>query len=62
MEILHILLILIIIGVALWLVETYIPMDAAIKVVFRVVVVLFLVIWLLSLFGIGSGMYIGSHR
>ena len=45
---------LIVIGVALWLVETYIPMSPPIKVVIRVVVVVLLVLYLLRLFGIAD--------
>lgn len=47
-----VLITLIIIGVCLWLVEKYIPMDQAIKTVIRVVVVLLVCLWLLSVFGI----------
>ena len=52
MPVLTLLLYLIVIGVALYLVETYIPMSAPIKTIIRVVVVLVLVIWLLGVFGI----------
>jgi len=47
-----VLVVLIVIGVLLWLVETYIPMAAPIKTIIRVVVVLFLCLWLLSVFGL----------
>lgn len=47
-----VLLVLVIIGVCLYLVEAYIPMAAPIKLVIRIVVVLFLVLWLLQVFGI----------
>lgn len=40
------------IGVVLWLVNTYIPMDAKIKSVLNVVVLIIVVIWLLQAFGI----------
>jgi hypothetical protein len=50
----ELLLILIVCGVALYLVETYIPMSPPIKVVIRVVVVLLLVLVLLRAFGIGD--------
>jgi hypothetical protein len=46
---------LVILGLALYLVETYIPMSPPIKTVLRVVVVLILVLWLLRLFGLWSG-------
>lgn len=46
------LLTLVIVGVALYLIETYVPMSPPIKTVLRVVVVLILVLWLLRLFGL----------
>lgn len=46
------LLVLIIVGVVLYLVETYIPMSPPIKTVIRVIVVLILCFWLLRLFGV----------
>lgn len=52
MSLISALVLLIIIGVALYLIETYIPMSPPIKIVIRVVVVLLLVLWLLQLFGI----------
>lgn len=46
---------LIIVGVLLWLVNTYIPMDGKIKKILNIVVVIAVVIWLLQVFGlIGS--------
>lgn len=50
MDLLSLLAVLIILGLCLYLVETYIPMDPAIKTVIRVVVVLALVFWLLRTF------------
>jgi hypothetical protein len=43
---------LIVIGVLLWLVNTYIPMDGKIKKILNVVVVVCVVVWLLYAFGI----------
>jgi hypothetical protein len=43
---------LIVIGVLLWLVNTYIPMDGKIKKILNVVVVVCVVVWLLFAFGI----------
>ena len=43
---------LIVIGVLLWLVNTYIPMDGKIKNILKVVVVVCVVVWLLFAFGI----------
>ncbi len=52
MPIITIILVLIIIGVILWLINTYIPMAASIKTIINIVVVLCVIIWLLSVFGI----------
>jgi hypothetical protein len=45
---------LIVIGVLLWLVNTYIPMDGKIKKILNAVVVICVVVWLLYAFGIIS--------
>lgn len=44
--------VLVVLGLCLYLVETYIPMSPPIQMVLRVVVVLFSVLWLLRAFGI----------
>lgn len=43
---------LIVIGVLLWLVNTHIPMDAKIKQVLNVVVIIIVVLYVLSAFGV----------
>ena len=43
---------LIIVGVLLWLVNNYVPMDGKIKQILNAVVVICVVVWLLSAFGI----------
>ena len=43
---------LIVIGILLWLVNTYIPMDGKIKNILNTVVVICVMIWLLYAFGI----------
>lgn len=43
---------LIVVGILLWLVNSYIPMDAKIKNIFNIVVVVIVVIWLLQSFGL----------
>jgi hypothetical protein len=52
MSLISILIALIIAGVALWLINTYIPMDGKIKKILNVVVVIVVVLWLLSVFGV----------
>lgn len=44
--------VLLIVGVALWLINTYIPMAAPIKTILNVVVILFIIVWILSIFGL----------
>lgn len=46
--------VLVVVGVVLWLVETQLPMDPAVKTIIRVVVILAVCLWLLSAFGILS--------
>jgi hypothetical protein len=43
---------LIVVGVLLWLVNTYVPMDAKIKSILNVVVVIAVILWLLYGFGV----------
>ena len=52
MPLLTVLIILIVVGVLLWLVNTYVPMDRKIKNIFNIVVVIVVVIWLLKVFGL----------
>lgn len=52
MSVLTILIVLIISGVVLWLVNTYMPMDAKIKRIFNIVVVVLVIGFLLKTFGI----------
>jgi hypothetical protein len=52
MPLLTIFLVLIVAGVLLWLVNTYIPMDVKIKKILNVVVVIIVIVWLLKVFGV----------
>ena len=52
MPLLHLVLVLVVIGVLLWLVNNYIPMDGKIKSILNAVVVIGVVIWLLQAFGL----------
>jgi hypothetical protein len=56
MPLLTILIVLIVAGLLLWLVNTYIPMDGKIKTIFNVVVVIVVIIWLLKVFGLFSSL------
>jgi hypothetical protein len=52
MPLINLVVTLIVVGVLLWLVNTYIPMDGKIKRILNVVVVIAVVIWLLGAFGL----------
>jgi len=52
MPLLTVVLTLVVVGVLLWLVNTYIPMDGKIKKILNAVVVICVVVWLLYAFGI----------
>ena len=52
MPLIQLVIVLIVIGVLLWLVNHYIPMDGKIKRILNVVVVIAVVLWLLNLFGL----------
>ena len=52
MLLLNIVIVLIVVGVLLWLVNTYIPMDGKIKKILNIVVVIAVVLWLLKVFGL----------
>jgi hypothetical protein len=52
MPLLTILIVLVVAGLILWLVNTYIPMDHKIKTIFNFVVVIVVIVWLLKVFGV----------
>jgi hypothetical protein len=52
MDLLHIIIVLVVVGVLLWLVNNYIPMDGKIKSILNGVVVIAVVLWLLQAFGL----------
>jgi hypothetical protein len=54
MSIISIIVVLIIAGVLLWLINTFIPMAGPIKTLLNVVVLIILILWLLQAFGIFS--------
>ena len=56
MPLIQLVVILIVVGVLLWLVNNYIPMDGKIKRILNVVVVIVVVLWLLNVFGLFSSL------
>jgi 1-acyl-sn-glycerol-3-phosphate acyltransferase len=55
MDIVTIIIVLIVVGVVLWLINTYIPMQGAIKSILNAVVIILVLLWLLSAFGVIGG-------
>jgi hypothetical protein len=54
MPLMTLVIVLIVVGVLLWLVNTYIPMDGKIKGILNAVVVIGVVLWLLQVLGLLS--------
>lgn len=52
MPLIQVVITLIVVGVLLWLVNRYIPMQASIKSILNGVVVITVVLWLLNAFGL----------
>lgn len=52
MDLIQIVIVLIVVGVLLWLVNNYIPMDSKIKQILNIVVVVAVLLWLLKVFGL----------
>lgn len=52
MPLMNVVITLIVVGVLLWLVNSYIPMDAKIKQILNIVVIIAVVLWLLRAFGL----------
>lgn len=63
MPLIHVVLVLIAVGVLLWLVNRFIPMQGTIKSILNGVVVIAVVLWLLDIFGLFhslSNIHIGT--
>ncbi len=52
MTLVHIVVILVVVGLVMWLINTYIPMAAPIKSLLNIVVFVVILIWLLQTFGL----------
>lgn len=52
MPLINVVIVLMVVGVLLWLVNTYLPMDGKIKSILNGVVVIAVVLWLLQAFGV----------
>jgi hypothetical protein len=54
MPLIQVALVVIVVGVLLWLVNRFIPMQGTIKSILNAVVVICVVLWLLNVFGVLS--------
>jgi hypothetical protein len=52
MPLVNIVIALIVVGVALWLINSFIPMASSIKTILNLVVVISVVVWLLKVYGL----------
>jgi Flp pilus assembly protein TadB len=52
MPLIQLVIVLVVVGVILWVINSYIPMQSTIKRILNVVVVIVVIIWLLSVFGL----------
>lgn len=55
MSLITVAIVLVLVGVILWAVNTYIPMASSIKSILNVVVIIAVILWVLSAFGIVTG-------
>lgn len=52
MSLISLVLVLVVVGVILWLINRFIPMQATIKKILNAVVIIVVILWLLSVFGV----------
>jgi hypothetical protein len=52
MSLITLVIVLVVVGVVLWLINSYIPMQSTIKKILNVVVIIAVILWLLSAFGV----------
>ena len=55
MPLINVVVTLVVVGVVLWLINAYIPMQSTIKSILNIIVIIVVVLWLLHGFGIISG-------
>jgi hypothetical protein len=58
MDLIQLIVVLVIIGVALWAIESLIPLDPTIKNIIRVVIILVALLWALTFFGLLPGHHV----
>lgn len=58
MSLINLIVVLVIVGVILFLINNYLPMDGKIKNILNIVVIIVVILWLLQSFGVLSGINI----
>lgn len=64
MPLVQLVLVLVIVGLILWAINSYIPMEATIKKILNVVVIIVVILWVLNVFGVLgdiSTVHVGHH-
>lgn len=52
MPLIQLVIVLVVVGVVLWVINSYIPMQSTIKKILNAVVIIAVIIWLLNVFGL----------
>jgi hypothetical protein len=52
MSILTVILVIVVVGVLLWALNSFVPMDSKVRSILNIVVVILLILWLLQAFGL----------
>ena len=52
MSLIYLILVLVVVGVILWLINMFVPMDSKIKTILNIVVVIVVIVWLLRSFAV----------
>jgi len=55
MSLINIVIVLVVVGLVLWLINRFIPMQSTIKSILNIVVIIVVILWLLKAFGIWGG-------
>ncbi len=52
MDLFTIIIVLVLVGIALWLINSYVPMDGKIKTILNIAVVVIVIFWLIKVSGL----------
>jgi hypothetical protein len=62
MTLISLIISLVVVGLILWLINTYLPIDPKIKTIINVIVLVVVCLWLLQVFGVFGGNDILNQR